>query len=129
MALLSHSLIFIAIAAVLSYHVNGQRLLDNRLVSCSGLSHSVMSSVQHPLDILCSLMIYICLFKRTFTIDYDNNTFLRDGAPFQYIAGSFHYFRALPQAWSSILKSMRAAGLNAITTYVPILYVSMPYQI
>lgn len=86
MALLSHSLIFIAIAAVLSYHVNGQRLLDNRL--------------------------------RTFTIDYDNNTFLRDGAPFQYIAGSFHYFRALPQKWSSILKSMRAAGLNAITTYV-----------
>ncbi|XP_062536479.1 beta-galactosidase-like [Armigeres subalbatus] len=56
--------------------------------------------------------------QRTFTVDYDNNTFLLDGAPFQYVAGSFHYFRAMPEAWGSILKSMRAAGLNAITTYV-----------
>ncbi|XP_055616989.1 beta-galactosidase-1-like protein [Toxorhynchites rutilus septentrionalis] len=56
--------------------------------------------------------------QRTFTIDYDNNTFLLDGEPFQYIAGSFHYFRAVPQSWSRILKSMRAAGLNAVTTYV-----------
>ncbi|XP_052865419.1 beta-galactosidase-like [Anopheles cruzii] len=55
---------------------------------------------------------------RTFSIDYDNDTFLKDGKPFQYVAGSFHYFRALPQSWQSILQSMRAAGLNAITTYV-----------
>lgn len=58
------------------------------------------------------------LEKRSFTIDYDNNTFLMDGKPFQYISGSFHYFRALPESWDQILKAMRAAGLNAVTTYV-----------
>ncbi|XP_035780656.1 beta-galactosidase-like isoform X2 [Anopheles albimanus] len=55
---------------------------------------------------------------RSFTIDYDNDTFVMDGKPFQYVAGSFHYFRALPQSWRPILRSMRAAGLNAVTTYV-----------
>uniref|UniRef100_A0AAG5CMF8 Beta-galactosidase n=1 Tax=Anopheles atroparvus TaxID=41427 RepID=A0AAG5CMF8_ANOAO len=55
---------------------------------------------------------------RSFSIDYDNNTFLMDGVPFQYVAGSFHYFRALPQSWQPILRAMRAAGLTAVTTYV-----------
>lgn len=55
---------------------------------------------------------------RTFEIDYNNNTFLMDGKPFQFIAGSFHYFRALPQTWQRKLRTMRAAGLNAVTTYV-----------
>ncbi|XP_055523433.1 beta-galactosidase-like isoform X1 [Wyeomyia smithii] len=56
--------------------------------------------------------------KRTFEIDFNNNTFLKDGKPFQYVAGSFHYFRAMPQSWGRILRLMRAAGLNAVTTYV-----------
>ncbi|XP_058467992.1 beta-galactosidase-like isoform X2 [Malaya genurostris] len=56
--------------------------------------------------------------RRTFEIDFDNNTFLKDGEPFQFISGSFHYFRALPESWNQIMRSMRAAGLNAITTYV-----------
>lgn len=34
------------------------------------------------------------------------------------MAGSFHYFRALPQTWRQKLRTMRAAGLNAVTTYV-----------
>lgn len=56
--------------------------------------------------------------SRTFIIDYDNNQFLKDGEPFRYIAGSFHYFRALPETWRKKLRTMRAAGLNAVTTYV-----------
>lgn len=55
---------------------------------------------------------------RTFEIDYDNNTFVMDGKPFQFIAGSFHYFRALPETWQRKLRTMRAAGLTAVTTYV-----------
>lgn len=51
---------------------------------------------------------------RTFTIDFENNTFLKDGEPFRYVAGSFHYFRALPEKWLHILKNMRAGGLNAV---------------
>lgn len=41
-----------------------------------------------------------------------------DGKPFQYVSGSFHYFRALPDVWAERLDTMRAAGLNAIDTYV-----------
>ncbi|XP_055314738.1 beta-galactosidase-like isoform X2 [Sitodiplosis mosellana] len=56
--------------------------------------------------------------NRIFSIDYTNNQFLKDGEPFRFIAGSFHYFRALPQTWRQKLRTMRAAGLNAVTTYV-----------
>lgn len=38
--------------------------------------------------------------------------------PFRIISGSFHYFRALSETWQRKLRTMRAAGLNAVTTYV-----------
>ena len=31
--------------------------------------------------------------SRSFTVDYENDCFLKDGEPFRYISGSFHYFR------------------------------------
>ncbi|XP_058814097.1 beta-galactosidase-1-like protein isoform X5 [Topomyia yanbarensis] len=71
--------------------------------------------------VACHLILSYWIFEnkpRTFEIDFDNNTFLKDGKPFQFISGSFHYFRSLPQSWTKILRSMRAAGLNTITTYV-----------
>lgn len=52
--------------------------------------------------------------ERSFTIDFENDTFLKDGEPFRYVSGSFHYFRAIPEKWSQILKNMRAGGLNAV---------------
>ncbi|XP_016961179.1 beta-galactosidase [Drosophila biarmipes] len=72
------------------------------------------------------LVVLVVLFSllgavsanRTFTIDYDNDQFLKDGKPFRFIAGSFHYFRAHPATWQRHLRTMRAAGLNAVTTYV-----------
>lgn len=51
---------------------------------------------------------------RKFEVDYDRDIFLMDGEEFRYVAGSFHYFRALPSMWSSILRRMRAGGLNAV---------------
>lgn len=56
--------------------------------------------------------------NRIFDIDYQENSFLMDGKPFRYVSGSFHYFRALPETWQRHLKTMRAAGLNAVDTYV-----------
>lgn len=53
---------------------------------------------------------------RSFTIDYDSDTFLKDGKPFRYVAGSFHYFRALPETWQRKLRTLRASGLNAVST-------------
>ncbi|XP_032577625.1 beta-galactosidase [Drosophila sechellia] len=56
--------------------------------------------------------------NRTFVVDYEKDQFLKDGEPFRFIAGSFHYFRAHPATWQRHLRTMRAAGLNAVTTYV-----------
>lgn len=42
-----------------------------------------------------------------------------DGEEFRYVAGSFHYFRAHPDSWQTKLRTMRAAGLNAVDVYVP----------
>lgn len=68
-----------------------------------------------------SIIIFRLLRKvppRTFEVDYDNNVFLKDGKPYQFMAGSFHYFRALPETWQRKLRTMRAAGLSVVTTYV-----------
>ncbi|KAG5675366.1 hypothetical protein PVAND_005275 [Polypedilum vanderplanki] len=55
---------------------------------------------------------------RNFTIDHKHDTFLMDGKPFRYVAGAFHYFRALPQVWRERLRTMKAGGLNAVDLYV-----------
>ncbi|CDW54212.1 beta galactosidase [Trichuris trichiura] len=57
--------------------------------------------------------------ERSFSIDYNNNQFLKDGMPYRYIAGAVHYFRIPEIYWYDRLKKVRAAGLNAIQTYVP----------
>lgn len=64
------------------------------------------------------ILNFIWIQNREFRIDYQNNQFFKDGHPFRFIAGSFHYFRALPETWQHKLRTMRAAGLNAVTTYV-----------
>ncbi|UYV72288.1 GLB1L [Cordylochernes scorpioides] len=56
--------------------------------------------------------------KNTFEIDYENNVFLKDGQPFQYISGAIHYFRVPEDLWEDRLLKMRAAGLNTIETYI-----------
>uniref|UniRef100_A0A8D9BQE7 Beta-galactosidase n=1 Tax=Cacopsylla melanoneura TaxID=428564 RepID=A0A8D9BQE7_9HEMI len=56
--------------------------------------------------------------SRTFTIDLTNETFLMDGKPFRFVSGEFHYFRTPRPRWRDILRKIRAAGLNAVSTYV-----------
>ncbi|XP_062391264.1 beta-galactosidase-1-like protein [Sardina pilchardus] len=57
--------------------------------------------------------------SRTFSIDYKNNCFLKDGKPFQYVSGSIHYSRIPPYYWKDRLLKMYMTGLNAIQVYVP----------
>nr|AYV89163.1 beta-galactosidase-like isoform X1 [Tetranychus evansi] len=72
------------------------------------------------------LFLYVSLFTlalsgkadRKFEIDNENNCFLKDGQPFRYVAGCFHYFRAPHQYWSDRFTKLRAGGLNAIQTYI-----------
>lgn len=56
---------------------------------------------------------------RSFTIDYKNDCFLKDGQEFRYISGDIHYSRIPRVYWKDRLFKMYMAGLNAIQTYVP----------
>ncbi|GAB0088674.1 Beta-galactosidase [Sergentomyia squamirostris] len=75
-------------------------------------SQLILQSQSDNLEVLSELN------ERKFEIDYDNNTFLLDGRPFRYVSGSFHYFRAPRESWRQKLRTMRATGLNAVSTYV-----------
>ncbi|XP_060865997.1 beta-galactosidase-like [Metopolophium dirhodum] len=70
--------------------------------------------------LLCSLInpAFLDTQKPTFTIDYENNEFLKDGKVFRYVSGSLHYFRIPQLYWKDRIQKMKAAGLNTITTYV-----------
>ncbi|XP_033965720.1 beta-galactosidase-1-like protein [Pseudochaenichthys georgianus] len=57
--------------------------------------------------------------ENSFSIDYKNNCFLKDGKPFQYISGSIHYSRIPRYYWKDRLLKMYMTGLNAIQVYVP----------
>ncbi|KAF0924308.1 hypothetical protein E2562_010007 [Oryza meyeriana var. granulata] len=49
----------------------------------------------------------------------ENDTFWKDGAPFQIVGGDVHYFRIVPEYWKDRLLRAKALGLNTIQTYVP----------
>jgi beta-galactosidase len=72
--------------------------------------------------IILLFFIFSCLqivYSGTFTVDYTNHVFLKDGQPFRYISGSIHYFRVHPDYWNDRLQRIRALGLNAVQVYVP----------
>lgn len=55
---------------------------------------------------------------QTFSVEYNNDYFRKDGEEFHYISGSIHYNR-IPRAYcKDRLVKMYMAGLNAIQTYV-----------
>uniref|UniRef100_A0A672T6D5 Beta-galactosidase-like n=1 Tax=Sinocyclocheilus grahami TaxID=75366 RepID=A0A672T6D5_SINGR len=69
---------------------------------------------------LCLLpVIFVLADSRSFSIDYKNNCFQKDGKPFQYISGSIHYSRIPREYWKDRLLKMYMTGLNAIQVYVP----------
>ncbi len=53
-----------------------------------------------------------------FSVDRKRRTFLLDGLPFRYASGSAHYFRIPRALWRDRLRKLRAAGFNAVQTYV-----------
>ncbi|XP_070776050.1 beta-galactosidase [Enoplosus armatus] len=55
----------------------------------------------------------------SFSVDYKNDCFLKDGEEFRYIAGSIHYSRIPRVYWKDRLLKMYMAGLNAVQTYIP----------
>ncbi|XP_071263288.1 beta-galactosidase [Salvelinus alpinus] len=69
--------------------------------------------------LLCSLFASTLGVPQTFSVDYKNDCFRKDGEEFRYISGSIHYNRIPRAYWKDRLLKMYMAGLNAIQTYVP----------
>jgi beta-galactosidase GanA len=72
--------------------------------------------------ILFFLVLFLFFYRSnagTFSVDYPNRQFLKDGKPFRYISGSIHYMRIHPDLWNDRLQRIRALGLNAVQIYVP----------
>ena len=70
------------------------------------------------LHLLMCITIGFCTNLKSFTVDRQKGTFLKDGKPFRYVSGSLHYFRIPKEYWLDRLKKVRAAGLNAVQIYV-----------
>ncbi len=69
------------------------------------------------------IFVYFIFLKincQSFSIDFGNNTFVKDGKPFRYVAGSIHSYRVPRALWQDRLDKMWAAGLNAVQMYVTI---------
>ncbi|XP_063613408.1 beta-galactosidase-1-like protein 2 [Penaeus indicus] len=49
----------------------------------------------------------------------EGDTFSLNGREILLLSGAFHYFRVHPARWRDTLKKLKAAGLNAVETYVP----------
>ncbi|XP_050533362.1 beta-galactosidase-like [Daktulosphaira vitifoliae] len=69
-------------------------------------------------NITGTLSALLGISKPTFTVDYNNNELLMDGKFFRFVSGSLHYFRIPKAFWKDRIQKMKAAGLNAVSTYV-----------
>ena len=76
------------------------------------------SAVSILLLLLCSAL---ASSRRSFAIDYDKRTFLRNGKSHRYVSGTLHYFRVLPGAWRDRLAKMRLVGRVADKTVLSII--------
>lgn len=56
--------------------------------------------------------------ERSFYIDYDSNSFIKDGKTFRYVSGSIHPYRVPREYWQDRLNKIWASGLNAIEVYI-----------
>lgn len=73
--------------------------------------------MKYVIIVLFFILCYGAYGERSFTIDFKNNQFLKDGKPFRYISGGIHYFRVPASFWEDRLYKIKKAGLNAIQTY------------
>lgn len=70
--------------------------------------------------VLCALSLVLRSGggERSLRVDHANKRFLKDGKPFQFVAGAMHYFRVPRAYWKDRLHKLRMAGLNAVDFYV-----------
>ncbi len=52
-------------------------------------------------------------------LTFDDKNFYIDGVPTYFNCGEFHYFRVPKQDWKRRMQLLKAAGGNAVATYIP----------
>lgn len=68
--------------------------------------------LQHPPS--AALLLQASPVARSFQLDYEENCFRKDGAPFRYVSGSIHYARVPRPAWRDRLLKMYMSGLSTV---------------
>jgi len=61
---------------------------------------------------------YSDLGGKPYDVTYNNRSMIVGGKPVLLLSGSVHYPRSTPAMWPSIFAKMKAAGMNAIESYV-----------
>lgn len=82
--------------------------------------HFLYLNTRHLLLIcflVCPVVRQLSVAALSFTVDYKNNSFLKDGEYFRYISGSIHYSRIPRFYWKDRLMKMYMAGLDTVQTY------------
>jgi len=52
-------------------------------------------------------------------LEIKGEQFFLNGKPFQFVCGSIHYFRIVPEYWRDRLEKLKAIGCNTIEMYIP----------
>ncbi|KAH6940535.1 hypothetical protein HPB50_000556 [Hyalomma asiaticum] len=77
-----------------------------------------MRACAFPVVLTICGSIFCAAAERSFTIDYKNYTFLKDGKPFRFVGGAMHYFRVPRAYWEDRLHTLRMGGPNVIDFYI-----------
>ncbi len=68
--------------------------------------------------VIVALMFIIISHAFAGEFSAEGNRFILNGAPFQILSGEIHYPRVPKEYWRNRLQSLKAMGLNTVTTYV-----------
>eukprot|EP00116_Pleurobrachia_bachei_P003451 sb/3463713/ len=118
-------LVFLSVLFLVAHTVGFMVHVADKSGSNSTLKMIVSRQKLFILFAFLAICLYITLLNpasyrgsRSFVVDYENDIFLKDGTPFDFVSGSLHYFRVPHQLWHDRLLKLRASGINVVSTYV-----------
>ena len=81
----------------------------------NAMDGTAVSSASQTADIVRS---YADMGGMPYNVSYNSRSILVGGKPVLLLSGSVHYTRSTPEMWPIIFAKMKAAGLNAVESYV-----------
>ena len=83
--------------------------------AANAMDGTAVSSESQTADIVRS---YADMGGMPYNVSYNSRSILVGGKPVLLLSGSVHYTRSTPEMWPIIFAKMKAAGLNAVESYV-----------